>query len=183
MCSTHCGGSTGSSLSEILAIPKPLASKKKTRQAVNTKASCITDAEVLEELKHQKEEKKAREEEKRIRKLEREKKKKERVKIKKSSKRRMKANSDKKVEARVTRSKSASVEILQDLISKLDISETEESEDESEAECPGCGLVYGSADDNEKWVQCDMCKVWWDLKCACVDEENITEATFVCANC
>jgi hypothetical protein len=62
-CSTHCGGSTGSSLSEILAIPKPLAPKKKKRQVVNAKAACITDAEVLEELKHQKEEKEARAEE------------------------------------------------------------------------------------------------------------------------
>ena len=32
-----------------------------------------------------------------------------------------------------------------------------ESGDESEAECPGCGLVYGSLDNNEKWVQCDVC--------------------------
>ena len=183
MCSTHCGGSTGSSLNEILAIPKPLAPKKKMRQAVNTKASCITDAEVLEELKHQKEEKEAREEEKRIRKLEREKKKKDREMIKKPIKRRVKVNSDKKVEARVTRSKSASTKILQDLISNLDISETEESGNESEAECPGCGLVYGSAGDNEKWVQCDVCESWWDLKCACVDEENFTETRFVCANC
>ena len=40
----------------------------------------------------------------------------------------------------------------------MNINETEES-DESEAECPGCGLVYGSADDNEKRVQCDV----WDM--------------------
>ena len=40
----------------------------------------------------------------------------------------------------------------------MNINETEES-DESEAECPGCGLVYGSTDDNEKRVQCDV----WDM--------------------
>ena len=57
----------------------------------------------LEGLKHQKEEKEAREE-KRIRKLEKEKKKKEREMIKKPSKRWVKVNSDKKVEARVTSS-------------------------------------------------------------------------------
>lgn len=67
----------------------------------------------------------------------------------------------------MTRSKSAGVKTLQDLISKLDIYETEESGKESEAECPGCGLVYGSADDNEKCVQCDVCEAWWDLKCLC----------------
>lgn len=38
MCSTHCGGSTGSSLSEILVVPKPVAPKKK-RQTVNSKAT------------------------------------------------------------------------------------------------------------------------------------------------
>ena len=51
VCSTHCGGSTGSSLSEILVVPKPVALKKK-RQAVNSKASCITDSPVLQELLH-----------------------------------------------------------------------------------------------------------------------------------
>ena len=132
-------------MSEILAIPKTLAPK---RQAVNTKVSCITDTEVLKGLKHRKEEKEATEEEKRIRKLEKEKKKKEREMVKKPSKRWVKANNKKKVEARVTRSKSDSVKILPDLISNLDISETEESGNESEAECPvqmtmgsGCSMM------------------------------------------
>jgi len=53
---------------------------------------------------------------------------------------------------------------------------------ESEAECPGCGLVYGSLDDSEKWVQCDGCGAWWELSCACI-EENIAETRFVCDNC
>ena len=65
--------------------------------------------------------------------------------------------------------------MLQDPISNLDINETEESGDESEAECPGCGLMYGSTDDNEKWVQCDECHVWWDLKFACVHDETVAE--------
>ena len=58
--SLHCGGSTGSSLSEILALPKPLAPKKRGRKAVNAKASCITDSEVLEELKQKKKKKRKR---------------------------------------------------------------------------------------------------------------------------
>ncbi len=40
-------------------------------------------------------------------------------------------NGDKKVEARVTRSKSTRIKLLQDLISNSDISITEESEDKS----------------------------------------------------
>ena len=65
-------GSTGSSLIKIVAVPNNLALKKKRTQAVNAKANCITVGKVLEELKHQKEEKEAREEDKRIQKLWRE---------------------------------------------------------------------------------------------------------------
>ena len=67
---------------------------------------------------------------------------------------------------RVTRSKSGSVNTLAGLISNLDFNGTDSEEtdgDESEAECPGSGLVYGSLDDCEKWVQCDVCGAWWDL--------------------
>ena len=94
----------------------------------------------------------------------------------------------KKVEAttaRVTRSKSGSVKALAHLVSNLDINETDSEESdggESEAECPGCGLVYGSVDDNETWVQCDVCGAWWDLSCACI-KESIAETRFVCDNC
>ena len=31
------------------------------------------------------------------------------------------------------------------------------------------------------WVQCNVCEAWWDMKCARVDEGNITETRFVCA--
>ena len=68
--------------------------------------------------------------------------------------------------------KSASVTELQDSFSNLVINESEDSGDESEADCPGCGLVYGSADDNEKWVQCDECEAWWDMTCAGVDKKK-----------
>lgn len=53
MCSTRCGGSTGGSLNKILVVQKPVALKKK-RQAVNSKASCITELPVLRELKQEK---------------------------------------------------------------------------------------------------------------------------------
>ena len=43
--------------------------------------------------------------------------------------------------------------------------------------------VYGSMDNNEKWVQCDVCGAWWDLKSACVNEENVAETRFTCDNC
>ena len=72
--SSNCGESTSSSLSEILALPKPLAPKKKGRKpTVNAKASYITDPEVLDDLKQQKNEKEAKEQEKAMKRLEKEK--------------------------------------------------------------------------------------------------------------
>ena len=70
---------------------------------------------------------------------------------------------------------------MTELFSNLTISE--DSGEESEAECPGCGLVYGSSDDDRKWVQCEQCEGWWDIACAGVDEQNIAQTVFVCSNC
>ena len=70
---------------------------------------------------------------------------------------------------------------LRQSFSELNIGSTDSGE-ESEAECPECGLVYGSAQDEEQWVQCDNCAAWWDMTCAGVDE-NIADSTFVCSNC
>ena len=217
--STHCGGSTASSLSEILVIPKPNGAPKKKRQAVNSKASCITDSPVLQELKRKKEEKEAKEEEKKAKKLEREKKKKEREKKKKEQEDKKKEREKKKEQDKnkkeqekkkkeqekkkqqyqkkkrqapkrqaKARSKSASIEsLIEGPLSNLDVNDHETDShsdgDVSEAECPGCGLVYGSLDDSEKWIQCDVCEAWWDLTCACVEEKCIAEIRFVCDNC
>ena len=79
--------SSGSSLDvvkDILTLPKPKPSSQagKGRKAVNTTAICITDDDVLEEMKRKKEDKEAAEEEKELRKIEREKKKEEREKKK-----------------------------------------------------------------------------------------------------
>ena len=169
----HCE-STSSSLSDILALPEPISSKKKRNPAVNAKASCITDIEVLETLKHKKEQKEAKEEEKRMKRLEREKKRKEREKKRKKP--------AKPSDKRVTRSKSSSLKTVTDKFSGIQIND--DTEDESEAECPGCGLVYGSADDHQRWVQCDACSSWWDMACASIDEqENFAEFEFCCPNC
>ena len=70
---------------------------------------------------------------------------------------------------------------LQQSFSEINIGSTDSGE-ESEAECPECGLVYGSAQDEEQWVQCDNCAAWWDMTCAGVDEK-IADSTFVCSNC
>ena len=94
--SSNCGESTSSSLSEILALPKPLAPKKKGRKpAVNAKASCITDPEVLDDLKQQKNEKEAKEQEKAMKWLEKEKNKEERERKKKEEREKKKQEREK----------------------------------------------------------------------------------------
>ena len=66
---------TTSTHSDILALPKPKAPQKKQRQSINSKAQCITDNEVLQELKAweidklQKEEKRVHQQERQQKKL------------------------------------------------------------------------------------------------------------------
>ena len=199
-CSQNCGESTTSSLSDILALPKPVPSKRTNRKpAVNAKASCITDTEVLEKLVQRKEEKEAKEEEKSRKKLEKEKKKQERERKKKEKQeeremkkqerekkkgerqRKKDLSKQPKRQTRASVKKSCASDKLQETFSNLNI-ESEVSGEESEAECPECGLIYGSTQDEERWVQCDICALWWDMTCAGVDE-NIADSTFVCSNC
>ena len=51
--------------------------------------------------------------------------------------------------------------------------------EESEAECPKCGLIYGETQD--KWICCE-CDTWMDLKCANVSKTNIPEE-YYCSDC
>ena len=198
--STGTEESTTSSLSDILALPKPVPSRRTNRKpAVNAKASCITDTEVLKKLVQQKEEKEAKDEENLRKKLEKEKKKRERERKKKEKQeerevkkqeREKKGERQRKKDVRVSkqpkRQTRASVKTcaLHETLSKLSIASegSDEEGEESEAECPGCGLIYGSEQDGEQWVQCDVCTKWWDMTCAGVDE-NIADSTFVCSSC
>ena len=91
--------------------------------------------------------------------LERERKKKEREKKRKKQVK----TSDK----RATRSKSSSLKTVTDKFSGIQINN--DTEDESEAECPGCGLVYGSSDDHQR---CDACSSWLDMACAWMKKKN-----------
>lgn len=186
VCSTHCG-STTSSTSDILVLPKPKVPQKK-RQAVNSKASCITDTEVFEQLKAKEREKVQKEEEKRLsklkrqRKLERQRKKAAQSKEQSKRRRRMMKQPKRCVKPTTRRSEKALLEHFQSL--SLDsASETSQNESntESEAECPKCGLVYG--EDDSVWIQCDNCGLWWDMKCSGVsDVENIPDI-FFCETC
>ena len=150
---------TSSDLSELLALPKPRLQKKK-RVAVNSEAKCITDDDVLLELKTKAREKEEKDKEKERRREER--------KLNKEAKLKEKAALKKKPQK--TRRKSQRktvVEKLQDL-----------SLSDSEAECPECGLLYG--EDDSLWIQCDACGAWWDVNCAGVSD---IPDSFVCRKC
>jgi len=65
-----------------------------------------------------------------------------------------------------------------DSLSQLSINESEESD----AEFPKCGLIFGS-EDFEDWVKCDQCGAWWDMKCAGVSKDDIKNIDFFCPSC
>ena len=60
------------------------------------------------------------------------------------------------------------------------LTEQNNGSDESEAECPSCGLVYGCAEDDE---MCDWCGQWWDIKCTTISDEDDIPDEFVCSGC
>ena len=52
--------------------------------------------------------------------------------------------------------------------------------EESEAECPKCGLIYGQTED--KWICCDLCDTWIDFNCAGISKGNVPEE-YYCSDC
>ena len=56
-----------------------------------------------------------------------------------------------------------------------------ESEDESDAQCPKCGLLYG--EDDSMWVCFDVCSVWFDLDCTTIPSENDIPDQYFCEQC
>lgn len=200
---SHAPGSVSSSdvLSEVLLLPQPKPSKKKRKPGVNTKAVCLTDADVVKTLEAEAEEKLLKEQEQNTRRIERERKKKEREQKKLEAERKKKEKKcmreAKKQEAekrareqrrrqqterqpkgtRTTRATARSGDLgLCGDFDKLVIS----SDTESEAECPKCGLVYG--DDEATWICCDRCNTWYDVECAGVSENEIPD-DYICEDC
>ena len=197
-------------LSEVLVLPASKAPKRKRKAALNRNAVCITDTEVLKEMKAKEAEKLEAEQEKAKRKLEKEKKKQERElnratkkeqrmkekeekardkeqrRIESEQKRRDKQQGKAGTSRRKTK-RTYEVDLLTsdddestDLIQKM----LDVHFDESEAEdtlCPKCGMIYGD-DSNELWICCDGCNVWFNIQCTNVSEKRIPE-TFFCEQC
>ena len=155
--STHCGSSSSSTtisttLSDILSLPRPKTPRTKRKKGLNTKALCITDTQVLEELQEKQKEKERKEEKKKARQLEREHRKLEKLRKDEEKKIHKKTVPRKKLVKPPTKDKTDN---LNDQLQFLSIDDT--GSEESEAECPACGLVYGCPDDNEVWICCDCC--------------------------
>ena len=186
--------STSDVLSDLLTLPQPKVTKKKRKPGFNQKAVCITDDKILQELEDKKVEKEQKKEEIIAKRIEREKKreqkkKEEIIKGKQKEKERKKTkdkedtprpkNKDNMTTKRGKRAVAAqsNVDLSIEDIEMLNIcSDTEESE----AECPKCGLIYGETED--EWICCDLCDTWLDLKCANVTKTNIPEE-YYCSDC
>ena len=157
-------------LSDILVIPENCSSgssKSKRKPAINSLAVCISDLEVLQQLKDNEEEKQVieqekvrkrqeREEKKKKRELEKELKQRERLERKRERLEKTKKKRDKPtkiVSKRSTRSRSKA---LDKAMKELGLSDSDD-----DCECPKCKLHL----DDVQWICCDSCDVWFHTKC------------------
>ena len=58
----------------------------------------------------------------------------------------------------------------------------QKSLEESVAECPCCGIVYGD-DDESLWICCDHCNTWYDFKCTTLTNRCSIPETYFCQDC
>lgn len=134
---------------ELLVLPKPKSKsqKKRGKNALNSKTVCITDPEILEELKAKEAEKADEAEKKRVRIAERVKKKQQKEKEKERARREKEMKKNKTQEVNPSR-------------------------DEDDAKCPICGLLYKDDESGDSWICCDKCNDWFCFKCSGLDDVN-----------
>lgn len=196
-------------LDELLVLPHPEAPKKRKKPAINSKAVCITDSEVLQELKEKEkkkleekelmiakkreneEKKREREEKKQMRQKAIEERKRERDEIRKLKER------EKEEKARVRAEKkrqkkgkgkgkddfeeTTDRDYVETVFSKMSLEDDELSDD---AVCPKCGLAYANDDDESGlWICCDTCDRWFDLKCTNIRSKRRVPNTYICEEC
>ncbi len=213
-------------LSDILVLPRPVAkSKSRCKPPLNAKTVCITDDEVLEDLKSKEAEKAEAEREKEAKKLEKEQRKKEKEQKRLETERRKKEREEKQQQKRKEReereerqqqkrkerermraqtAKRTSRKATQEretrkqgtvsqgrkddspicqAFAEMQLSSAESSkssEEEDDAVCPKCGLVY--ADIGGLWVCCDGCDRWYDVKCTNIKKKKVPEL-YYCDDC
>lgn len=174
-------------LDELLVLPQAeVRSKHKSKSSINKRAICITELEVLKELKDKEAAKLEKEQEKQSKKLEREAKKQERERAKEEKKlerERTRIRKEKEREEKnlgrhprktQSRNKLKDVEELVGNFEQLIV-----THDSDDGECAGCGRSFT---DECCWVCCDNCDKWYDIDCQNILKENIPEF-FFCTNC
>jgi hypothetical protein len=174
-------GPASSVLSKVLVLPKPRTPKRKRKQAINSKAVCITDSPVLQGLIEIKQ--KAAEEKQLLaaKKLEKDKKKQEKVKEieKKKGETEDKNNppkrgKQKRGRRRVEKQKNREVPESDNEDGVVDNGEVDD------AMCPKCGKSY--KDDDNLWICCDGCNRWFDVQCTKVNKTELPE-NYYCDEC
>ena len=156
-------------LSDILVLPRPKEkSGRKRKAAVNKKTVCLTDDTVLEGLVAERQRKKDAEDDKTERRRIREEKKAQREALKKE-------RQEKKKQRELAKQSQVEPLHVEEMLAELALS-GDESDD---AACPKCGLLYSTDNDN-LWVCCDKCELWYDFKCTKLRSKKHIPATYVC---
>ena len=53
----------------------------------------------------------------------------------------------------------------------------------SDAECPICGAIYGSEDDESIWICCDGCNSWFNIECTSLSQRKKIPDKYFCNSC
>ena len=191
----HSSSGSSDVLREMLVLPQPKERSQKRKKALNSKAVCITNSEVLEELKAQEAAKLEEEQKKERRKIERGEKKQNVVLEEKKKKGNISKKQEKEQPKRDSKTRPKAVlqttatytkerkleELVQNLTIDSDNENSHSDEEEERAICPLCGLVY--PDDGGFWICCDGCDDWFDLKCTDIKSKRHIPDVYFCEKC
>ena len=168
-------------------LPKPQKSKStRGRKAINSKCVCVTEDEVLDQLKTKEAEKLEAEEKKRLKQIERAKKKEEREARRKETQRKKQERKASRTKGaatsmtRKTRAKPTEENDVEDLLLNLNLSQSDLDDEEDNAVCPTCGLFYKHDESGDDWICCNKCNEWYCFKCSAQD--HIPDE-FYCSHC
>lgn len=166
---------TSQPLSDILVFPepKPQASRRKRKPAINAKAVCLSDLDTLQTLKDKENEKLEVEKEKIKKKQSLEEKRKQKLKEKEEKA----AAREQKKKQRLRKKDIEKKSTSKSLLSQMKNLELSDKDSEEDIECPKCHQNVEC-----RWICCDSCDVWYHIQCTSVSPDNIPDI-FYCENC
>ena len=189
-------------LSEVLKLPQPTArTRRKRKLGLNSKATALTDDPLLAAIKEKEAQKVQKETDKHAKKKEWEQRRKEREEAKELRKKELEAKQCRKKaleksDTKVTKHKktkkqdqsisTSTVDLVGDLSSALNqcfLSDSDESDSESDAECPICLLTFLGDDSGSAWVCCDSRQTWMDFKCTGLKNPKRIPKQYLCSRC